>query len=68
MRVIGGSLVKLREAEEEVQGAGDVYPSPPLRVVHILLCTTCSGLLKTALNNALLPTLFNVVNNSVQHC
>ena len=25
-------------------------------------------LLKTALNNVLLPTLFNVVNNIVQHC
>ena len=30
--------------------------------------TTCSGLLKTALNNVLLPTLFNVVNNIVQPC
>ena len=25
--------------------------------------TTCSGLLKTGLNNVLLPILFNVVNN-----
>ena len=30
--------------------------------------TTCSGLKKTALNNVLLPTLFKVVNNIVQHC
>ena len=30
--------------------------------------TTCSGLMKTALNNAVLPTLFNVVNNIAQHC
>ena len=30
--------------------------------------TTCVGLLKTALNNILLPTLFDVVNNIVQHC
>ena len=29
---------------------------------------TCSGLMKTALNNVVLPTLFNVVNNIVQHC
>ena len=29
--------------------------------------TTCSGLMKTALNNVVLPTLFNVVNNIVQH-
>ena len=29
--------------------------------------TTCSGLMKTALNNVVLPTLFNVVNNNVQH-
>ena len=28
----------------------------------------CSGLMKTALNNVVLPTLFNVVNNVVQHC
>ena len=27
-----------------------------------------SALLKTALNNVLLPTLFNVVKNIVQHC
>ena len=27
-----------------------------------------SGLMKTALNNVVLPTLFNVVNNIVQHC
>ena len=30
--------------------------------------TTCSGLMKTALNNVVLPTLFNVVNNIDQHC
>ena len=30
--------------------------------------TSCSGLMKTALNNVVLPTLFNVVNNIVQHC
>ena len=28
--------------------------------------TTCSGLMKTALNNVLLPTLFKVVNNTEQ--
>ena len=39
----------------------------PEQVVHFYACT-CSGLLKTALNNVLLPTLFNVVNNVVQHC
>ena len=38
------------------------------RLQHSLNRTTCSGLLKTALNNVLLPTLFNVVNNIVQHC
>ena len=30
--------------------------------------TTCSGLLKTILNNVRLPTLFNAVNNIVQYC
>ena len=30
--------------------------------------SACSGLMKTALNNVLLPTLFNVVNNIVQYC
>ena len=36
--------------------------------IHSKNCTTCSGLLKTALNNVLLPTLLNVVNNVVQNC
>ena len=35
-------------------------------MIHNKKCTTCSGLMKTALNNVLLPTLFNVVNNIVQ--
>ena len=39
-----------------------------IHIVHSKNRTTCSGLLKTALNNVLLPTLFNVVNNIVQHC
>ena len=30
--------------------------------------TSCSGLIKTALNNVVLPTLFNVVNSIVQYC
>ena len=30
--------------------------------------TSCSGLMKTALNNVVLLTLFNVVNNIVQYC
>ena len=29
---------------------------------------TCSRLLKTGCNNVVLPTLFIVVNNTVQHC
>ena len=37
-------------------------------VVHSKKRTTCSDLMKTALNNVLLPTLFKVVNNIVQHC
>ena len=36
--------------------------------VHSKKRTTCSGLMKTGLNNVVLPTLFNVVNNIVQHC
>ena len=36
--------------------------------IHSKKRTTCSGLMKTALNNLLLPTLFKVVNNIVQHC
>ena len=35
--------------------------------IHSKKRTTCSGLMKTALNNVLLPTLFKVVNNIVQH-
>ena len=38
------------------------------RQLHSKKRTTCSGLMKTALNNVVLPTLFNVVNNIVQHC
>ena len=36
------------------------------RVVHSKKRTTCSGLMKTALNNVLLTTLFKVVNNTEQ--
>ena len=36
--------------------------------LHSQNSTTCSGLLKTALSNVLLPKLFNVVNNIVQDC
>ena len=39
-----------------------------VRSVHSKKWTTCSGLMKTAMNNVLLPTLFKVVNNIVQHC
>ena len=35
-------------------------------VVHSKKRTTCSGLMKTALNNVVLPTLFKVVNNTEQ--
>ena len=35
-------------------------------LVHSKKRTTCSGLMKTALNNVGLPTLFNVVNNTEQ--
>ena len=34
--------------------------------VHSKKRTTCSGLMKTALKNVLLPTLFKVVNNTEQ--
>ena len=50
--VFGGQLPKLRRAL-------------PL---HSKKRTTCPGLMKTALNNVLLPTLFKVVNNIGQHC
>ena len=39
-----------------------------LKIIHSKRHTTCSGLLKTALKNVVLPTLFNVVNNIVQQC
>ena len=39
-----------------------------LGIVHSKKRTTCSGLLKTALFNVVLPTLFIVVNNIVQLC
>ena len=34
--------------------------------LHSKKCTTCSGLMKTGLNNVVLPTLFKVVNNTEQ--
>ena len=37
-----------------------------LTVVHSKKRTTCSGLMKTALNNVVLPTLFKAVNNTEQ--
>ena len=39
-----------------------------LMPVHGKKRTTCSVSMKTALNNVVLPALFNVVNNIVQHC
>ena len=37
-----------------------------LGTLHSKKRTTCSGLMKTALNNVVLPTLFKVVNNTEQ--
>ena len=34
--------------------------------IHGQKRTTCSGLMRTALNNVLLPTLFEVLNNTEQ--
>ena len=51
----------------EGQWRGKTTTSACVRL-HSQNCTTCSGLLKTALNNVLLPTLFNVVNKIAQHC
>ena len=36
--------------------------------LHAQKRTTCSELMKTTLNNVVLPTLFNGANNIVQHC
>ena len=44
------------------------YNLDTLYTLHGKKRTTCSGLMKTALNNVVLPILFNVVNNIVQHC
>ena len=35
-------------------------------MLHSKKRTTCSGLMKTGLNNVVLPTLFEVVNNTEQ--
>ena len=32
--------------------------------IHSKKCTNCSGLMKTGLNNVVLPTLFKVINNT----
>ena len=40
--------------------------SEKLHSLHSKKRTACSGLMKTALNNVVLPTLFKVVNNTEQ--
>ena len=60
-----------QESEIVVQGASPnitQQTAEQIRSLHSKKRTTCSGLMKTALNNVVLPTLFNVVNNIVQHC
>ena len=37
-----------------------------MRYLHSKKRTTCSGLMKTALNNVVVPTLLEVVNNTEQ--
>ncbi len=46
---------------------GAVYMSPVNWATRPKIIT-CSRLLKTGCNNVVLPTLFIVVNNIVQHC
>ena len=46
--------------------SGDTVMHLHSQSLHSKKRTTCSGLMKTALNNVLLPTLFKVVNNTEQ--
>ena len=62
-----------RQWQEAVAGGGgrSVYPGlkklPPVGTTRPKIMS-CNRLLKTGLNNVALPTLFNFVNNIVQHC
>ena len=49
----------------------DLHITVSIEVLHASLLhskkrTTCSGLMNTAMNNVVLPTLFKVVNNTEQ--
>ena len=44
----------------------NIYTDETRCQIHSKKRTTCSGLMKTALNNVLLPILFKVVNNTEQ--
>ena len=56
-----------------LQGRFEVICGKFKYLMCCLICTrpkimSYNSLLKTGLNNVVLPTLFNVVNNIVQHC
>ena len=61
-----------RKEYEKLKGIKDVWivitQVSVFEYLHSKKRTICSGLMKTALNNVLLPTLFKVVNNIVQQC
>ena len=63
-----GSVSGLKTAQSNRPRTGSVLAGmyvelATLSIIHSENRTTCSGLLKTGLNNVLMPTLFNVVNN-----
>ena len=62
-RTFLGDLVSLQKCSEVCDMSIDISTNTRL---HSKKRTTCSGLMKTALNNVLLPTLFKVVNYTEQ--
>lgn len=76
----GGSETTFRIAWEIARLASSTQPSsdvlhPPNPLdetckhkLHSQKWTTCSGLMKTRLNNVLLPAFFYVINNNEQYC
>ena len=57
--------IRVQDSETTLVGGewGDQFH---VAYIHSKKRTTCSGLMKTALNNVVLPTLFKVVNNTEQ--
>ena len=62
------SVLVLAFQDAHAKGRNDARESRTTKLLTRQKIITCSRLLKTGCNNVVLPTLFVVVNNIVQHC